>query len=175
MAKCAFCDRTILFGGKKAEGLAFCNDKCLSSAQFALVADQVPEDIVFSQVREIHSGPCPVCGQSRGLVDVHTSHKVASFFVITSWSSAPRISCNTCGIKAKLGATVYSLVLGWWGVPWGFVMTPVQVLRNLVGLLSMETSMTPSAKLEQLVRLNIASQIFEEKKQSHCEAQDFSF
>lgn len=161
MAKCAYCSRTILFGGKKANGLSFCNNRCLSNGQITLVADQVPDDFVFTQTREIHSGPCPVCGKNQGPVDVHTSHKVASFLVMTSWSSTPRVSCKPCGTKAKLGATVYSLLLGWWGFPWGIIMTPVQVLKNLGALFQTETYMTPSAQLVQLVRVNIAAQALE--------------
>jgi hypothetical protein len=163
MAKCAYCGTTVLFGGKKEEGFTFCNNKCLSEGRVVLVAKQVPNDLVSQEARVVHSGPCPVCNQKRGPVDVHTSHKVASFVLMTSWSSTPRVSCSSCGTKAKLGAVVYSLVLGWWGLPWGIIMTPVQVLKNLVPLLRSETSATPSGQLEQFVRNSIASQALEAK------------
>lgn len=163
MAKCAYCGTTVLFGGKKAEGLTFCNNKCLSEGQVVLVAKQVPSDLVSEQARAVHSGPCPVCGEKRGPVDVHTSHKVASFVLMTSWSSTPRVSCSSCGTKAKLGALTYSLLLGWWGLPWGVIMTPVQVLKNLISLVRSETSTTPSGQLEQFVRNSIASQALEVK------------
>lgn len=161
MAKCAYCGTTILFGGRKAEDLRFCNDKCLASGQVLLVAGQVPETLVGSQAREIFSGPCPVCNQKQGPVDVHASHKIMSFLIMTSWSSNPRVSCNRCGTKAQLGALVYSILLGWWGIPWGILMTPVQIGKNIIALLKTDTSTEPSDQLRQIVRMSIASQALE--------------
>ena len=54
--------------------------------------------------------------------------------------------------EAQLGGVVYSLLLGWWGVPWGLVMTPVQVWRNLAGLRLEAERAHPSPLLETLVR-----------------------
>ena len=164
MAKCAYCGTTVLFGGKKIEDITFCNDTCLSKGKIALVARQVPDEVVTNEARVIHSGPCPVCGEKRGPVDVHTSHKVTSFILMTSWSSTPRISCRSCGVKSQLSALFYSLFLGWWGFPWGIIMTPVQVVKNIAALLHSETSVNPTPKLEQLVRMGIASQALEANK-----------
>lgn len=166
MARCTFCGTTVLFGGKKVEDLTFCNDKCLSNGQLALVARQIPDGVVATQARAIHGGACPVCGENRGPVDVHTSHKVASFLVMTSWSSKPRISCGSCGTRAQFGALMYSLFLGWWGIPWGILMTPVQIVRNLAAILRSEQSLTPSDQLEQLVRIGMASQALETRQQA---------
>jgi len=52
----------------------------------------------------------------------------------------------------------FSLVLGWWGFPWGFLATPIQIGRNLVGVARGPDPMQPSAKLEKAVRIRIASQ-----------------
>ena len=165
MAKCTYCGTTVLFGGKKVEGLTFCNNKCLAKGQVALVAGQVPDNIVTAQAREIHAGACPVCGERRGPVDVHTSHKVASFLIMTSWSSTPRVSCSSCASRAQLGALFYSILLGWWGIPWGIIMTPVQVVKNIAALLRSSESLTPSDQLEQLVRMSIASNALEANRQ----------
>jgi hypothetical protein len=165
MAKCANCGTTILFGGKKIDDLRFCNNKCLANGQVVLVAAQIPDDVVAAQAREIHAGACPVCEKNRGPVDVHTSHKIISFLIMSSWSSTPRISCNSCGTKAQLGGLFYSLILGWWGIPWGIIMTPVQVVKNIGGLLSSEQSLTPSEQLEHLVRMGIATHSLEASQQ----------
>lgn len=161
MAKCAYCGTTILFGGKKLEDLKFCNDKCLSHGQVTLLAEQIPNDVVAAQAREVHAGACPVCNEHRGPVDVHTSYKIISFVLMSSWSSNPRVSCGTCGKKAQFGGLLYSFFLGWWGIPWGLIMTPVQVVRNLAALFRSDDSLTPSEQLEQLVRMNIATQAIE--------------
>lgn len=166
MAKCAYCGTTVLLGGKKVEDFTFCNEKCLSNGQIVMVAGSVPNDLVASQALAIHSGPCPVCKERRGPVDVYTSHKIASFILMTSWSSTPRISCRPCGVKAQFSALVYSLFVGWWGLPWGLIMTPVQVVRNFYALLHGETSANPTPQLEQLVRMNIALQALSSNEQA---------
>ncbi len=37
------------------------------------------------------------------------------------------------GLARALPYTVLSLLLGWWGVPWGFIYTPLTILTNLRG------------------------------------------
>jgi hypothetical protein len=166
MPKCAYCNSTLLFGGKKVDDMTFCNAKCLSQGQLLIVARNIPNDLVSTQARNIHSGTCPVCHEQRGQVDVHTSHKIMSFVLMTSWSSNPRISCRSCGVKSQLGATVYSLLLGWWGIPWGLLITPVQIFKNIFAMLRNVESVTPSPQLEQMVRLAIASQALSDNQRA---------
>jgi hypothetical protein len=157
MAKCAYCGTTLLFGGKKEGNLRFCNDTCRQKGHVLLVASQVPDDVVKQHARDVYAGPCPKCKQRRGPVDVHTAHKVWSAIFMTSWSSAPQVSCRSCGVKAMLFGTTTSLLFGWWGIPWGILITPVQVAKNVWGLLRTEETKQPSRKLEQMVRMNLAS------------------
>jgi hypothetical protein len=56
-------------------------------------------------------------------------------------------------------ASLSSLFLGWWGFPWGLILTPVQIGRNLFGLVRSPSSFAPSAQLERIVRLTIAEDI----------------
>lgn len=158
MASCAYCGSTIIFGGERAGDLRFCNSKCLGQGQVMLVAQSVPDEVVTTQARSLHAGPCPICNEQRGPVDVHLSHKIHSFIVMTSYSSTPQICCRSCGLKKQLGATAYSLFLGWWGFPWGILMTPVQIGKNVAGMLRNTDSMHPSPQLEKMVRLGIAAQ-----------------
>ena len=166
MATCAHCGKTILFGGKKLEDRRFCSKACLSHGHVAVLAEQIPDDVVAAQAREIHAGACPVCNEQRGPVDVHTSHKIISFILMSSWSSNPRVSCGSCAKKAQFGGLLYSFFLGWWGIPWGIIMTPVQVVKNLAALFRSEESLTPSEQLQQLVRMNIANQVIESQPQA---------
>jgi hypothetical protein len=159
MAKCAYCGSAILFGGKQDGAYRFCNAECHSKGQMVMVASQIPEDVVKQHALQIHSGACPKCNQQQGPVEVHTVHTVWSALVTTSWSSKPQISCRPCGVKAQLIGTASSLVVGWWGFPWGLIMTPVQVARNIGGLMRHSESATPSDQLEQLVRLNLAAHV----------------
>ena len=158
MAKCSYCGVTILFGGKKEGDLRFCSDPCYENRTLLSLADQISEVTVFQQVIKVHSGNCPLC-RGPGPIDVHVGHKVWSAILVTSWSSEPQISCRTCGVKSQLGCALYSALIGWWGFPWGFFITPVQVIRNLVGILRGPDPSEPSRTLHTLVRGMLAVQL----------------
>src|SRR5438552_14364803 len=100
MAACDYCGTSILIGGKRAGNYRFCNQRCASKGALLQLASQVPADIVQQQVWSLHHGSCPVC-QGPGPVDVHTSYRIYSALIVTSWRSEPRVSCRPCGVKAK--------------------------------------------------------------------------
>lgn len=158
MAKCDYCGTTILLGGVRDGDFRFCNESCRQHGFLLAVADQVPADLMSQQVAEVHQGPCPKCG-GPGPVDVHTSYLVWSALVITSWQSRPQVCCRSCGIKSKLGGAMLSGVVGWWGLPWGLIVTPIQVLRNAWGLFSSPDPTTPSAQLQKMVQLHVAANV----------------
>jgi len=151
MTNCDYCGTTILFGGQQAGGLRFCNAQCASKGQLIVLSRQLPTSVVQQQVWAVHQGACPQC-KGPGPVDVHTSYRVWSALIMTQWSSRPRVSCRGCGVKAKIGDALVSLFVGWWGFPWGLIMTPVQIGRNLVGMASAPDATKPSDKLDTIVR-----------------------
>ena len=159
MSRCDHCGTLILFGGMRAGGRRFCNDACLRAGTFRSaaqqLAEQVPEELVQQQVAAVHQGTCPKCGRE-GPIDVHVSHRVWSAIHVTSWKSRPQVSCRTCAVKAQCGDALFSLLLGWWGFPFGLFLTPVQIGRNIVGMLRAPDPTTPSPQLETFVRADIA-------------------
>lgn len=157
MASCSYCGTFILFGGVQDGELRFCNQNCQQAGYLLRVAEQVPQDITWQQVQLAHQGNCPKCGGA-GPIDVHTSHTIWSALVLTSWRSNPEVMCRSCGIKAKLGGILFSGFLGWWGFPWGLIMTPIQIIRNIAEIVSPPDPSTPSAQLQKIVRLHLASQ-----------------
>ena len=165
MAKCDYCGSLILFGGARDGNLRFCNEKCQSGGTLLKLSGQIPEDVVQKQLWEVHQGACPEC-HGRGPVDVHTAHQIWSALVLTSWKSVPQVSCRACGVKQQLMSLVLCLVAGWWGFPWGLIMTPVQVVRNLAGLVKGPDPMTPSPQLEKMVRLHVAQRAMALQAQS---------
>jgi hypothetical protein len=165
MARCDSCGTSILFGGVRDGDRRFCNENCRQAGMYLPIADQIPEEMVDEFVRRIHDGPCPKC-QGPGPVDVHVSHTVWSALVLTSWRSRPEICCSSCGTRARLGAAASSALLGWWGFPFGIVLTPVQIVRNLAGLFSTPDPLWPSAELERLGRMSLAAQIAEAHRQA---------
>lgn len=156
MAKCDYCSSTIIFGGKRQGELRFCNDKCAGRGALLQFSRQIPENIVQEAVLRTHQGLCPKCGGA-GPVDVHVQHQVWSALVLTSWKSSPQISCRPCGVKSQLVGSAFSLVLGWWGFPWGLLVTPIQIGRNVAGMLRGHDPLRPSPKLEKAIRMTLAA------------------
>ncbi len=155
MASCAACRSTILFGGSRLADLRFCNDTCAANARVAIAAREVPQAEANLLAARIHAGRCPKCSGT-GPVDVRTSHEIWSAIFMTRWSAIRQLSCRKCGVKRQLTSTLGSAVLGWWGFPWGLVMTPVQVIRNIVGMVRPHDPRQPSEQLVRHARLLLA-------------------
>jgi hypothetical protein len=155
MAKCGSCGKTIVFGGVRDQDDRYCNKKCAEQGQIQRVTAAIPPELLQRYISEIHQGNCPKCG-GPGPVDVHTSHTVWSMLVLTSTQAHQQVSCRRCGVKAKMSAAVSSGVFGWWAFPWGLFMTPLQIMRNVKGMLVKADSSWPSQQLAHLVKLDLA-------------------
>jgi hypothetical protein len=78
---------------------------------------------------------------------------------MTSWNSSPEMSCKGCAVKRQLGAALLDGVVGWWGFPWGLIMTPVQIVRNVVDMIGGPKASQPSSMLERIVRIQSAAHV----------------
>jgi hypothetical protein len=155
MAACTTCNSTILFGGVKDGDLRFCNATCHANGPLVLTAQQLPPDVVRHQTAAVYHGQCPKC-EGPGPVDVRRSYRIWSFFLMTSWKNPSQISCRRCGVKKQMADALFSLFLGWWGFPWGILMTPVQITRNIIAAVRNPPATGPSPELERAVALSIA-------------------
>lgn len=156
MAKCDSCGTFIVFGGVKSEGYRYCNDGCAQRGQAQQLTNAVPQELLERYIREVHHGNCPKCG-GPGPIDVHTSHTCWSVLVMTSMNSKPQVCCRSCGVKSQIGATCTSALLGWWGFPWGLLFTPIQIVRNVKGIVVKPDHSVPSPQLQHLVKLELAN------------------
>lgn len=163
MAKCDYCGATILMGGVRAGSQRFCNNKCHQNAYVLSVTKNVPADELERKVEEVWRGNCPKCRQL-GPIDVHKFHEVWSILFLTRWTTTPQISCRSCATKRQLGGAAFSLFCGWWGFPWGLILTPVQITRNVVGMCAGPNSDKPSPALRKIVLVNLGAQMMAAKK-----------
>ena len=164
MAKCAYCGSFII-GGVRAGVDRFCNRTCLSNAQVLSLAQQIPPQVVDQQVEQVFRGNCPKCG-GLGPIDVHKVHSVWSALVLTRWSTRAKVSCRSCATKTQLGGVLSSAALGWWGFPWGLVLTPIQITRNVIEICSRSGEGQPSAALRRLVLAQLGAQAARPKRQT---------
>jgi hypothetical protein len=104
---------------------------------------------VHRQIEELHrSSTCPTCGKV-GPIDVQHAYWVWSAIVLTRWGSKSKLECLSCARPRRVNAIVSSLLLGWWGIPFGLIITPLQLVRNLAAL--NRSDAVPSAEFEELV------------------------
>ena len=157
MASCSYCDSFILFGGQTDASGRYCNEDCQQAGNLLAISHELPMDRMEGMIREVHQGSCPRC-RGRGPVDVHKAHQIWSAIILTSWASKPELSCKSCAVKRQIGATLLSGVVGWWGIPWGLVMTPVQIIRNVIGICGGPSPAKPSELLERMVRIQVAAE-----------------
>lgn len=158
MAKCSSCSKTIIFGGKKSGEYRFCNDTCAAYAPVLHTADELPDEEVHKVTSIIHQGDCPKCSKQNGPVDVHTSHHIWSAILISSYKDVPEVTCKSCATKRQLLAFTGALIFGWWGFPHGIVGTPIQLFKNIKGMLGGPSSSQPSENLKRMVRINMAEE-----------------
>src|SRR3954447_4850735 len=167
MGKCAHCGSVIAFGGVREEQSLFCGKGCRDKSPLTAAAGQLPDGFVREQAAKVHAGACPKC-QGRGPVDLHTSYSVWSAVVLTRWSHRTEMCCRSCGRKAQLRAAGFSAVMGWWGFPWGFFLTPTQLIRNFVAMFSGSNSEQPSEKMVELVRARLSAQLVVEERNAQA-------
>lgn len=158
MASCSYCNGIILFGGRRYGEDRFCNERCANAGIAIAKSRSLSPAVITEFIQRVWHSPCPKCN-GPGPVDVHTSHTVFSALIVTSWRSSPEVSCKSCGTKRQAKAAAFSLVAGWWGFPWGLIVTPIQVSRNVIGMLGGPGRDQPSPKLEKIARLTLGSRI----------------
>lgn len=158
MARCGSCNSLVLFGGMRDGDRTYCGPDCQERGELQALADTIPSDLLDEYVRRVHQGACPRC-QGDGPVDVHTSYRVWSMIFVTTSNSLPRVSCRSCARKLQLGSLTFSFFLGWWGFPFGILMTPIQIGRNLWAMVGGPSASGPSELLVKTASLQMASEV----------------
>ncbi len=72
---------------------------------------------------------CPMCGQKDKPLMGSLIRSVKSFVVFTNYKKTPIITCQECADKKKKSALISTIILGWWGIPWGLVRTPQTIIN----------------------------------------------
>lgn len=158
LKKCYTCGAIILFGGSSRDGLRYCGRRCREEAELDRALEMVPVAVAENEARRIREDPCPLCGREGSRVELRPSYRATGFLLHTSVSEKRTICCTLCGLKANLAAIAHSLLLGWWGFPFGIVATPIQIVRNLFEMLPSFRRRIPWRFMEA-VRMDIAAGI----------------
>ncbi|MCE9685797.1 J domain-containing protein [Shewanella sp. AS16] len=76
---------------------------------------------------------CSVCGKVTAQPRYAIFYEVKSFIFMTTRTPIQGIFCSSCAEKKALRATVVTWLLGWWGIPWGFIYSFQAICANLLG------------------------------------------
>ncbi|CAN5686167.1 hypothetical protein BH11PLA1_BH11PLA1_02290 [soil metagenome] len=154
MNHCPTCRNFVLFGGVKTPRGRCCNAACAASLPLVLNTAAIPEHVVLAELDEMARGPCPVCAQDRR-INAHTTYWVWSMVIMTRFGSRTRVSCAVCARKQALLDIAGCTLAGWWGFPWGVVLTPLNISRNVLTMTRAGDS-TPTPAFQTLMREQLA-------------------
>lgn len=155
---CPTCKSMVLFGGVKDGGQTYCKAKCFQQMQVLKMAQSLDPQQVMNFAAAIKNGPCPSCKQQNGPVEIHKTRHVFSMVFMTRYSTQSHVVCRPCGRQKQALALLGCLTLGWWGIPWGLLITPFYSIQNLFALFLGDGAGSPSAALTECARLTLAQQ-----------------
>jgi hypothetical protein len=148
---CASCGKSILLGGIREGARTYCSRKCLEADEIGRLGAMIPARFVDAHATGIHGGSCPKCN-GPGPVDVHPSYTVWSAVVFTKCRTREHIVCMECAGRRQRRDLLSCALLGWWGIPFGPLATPLQIARNVAALYADPGAGGPSDALREKVR-----------------------
>lgn len=155
---CATCRKSILFGGKRAGSRRYCSKRCFDADHLGRLADAVPETRVDEVAAQLRRSRCRSC-RKEGELEIFKSYTVFSVILFTRWREKPEISCRSCARGRQFKDMMFSLALGWWGFPFGLVITPVVLLMNGAAMIHNPLGKPPSKALRAYARLVVANEL----------------
>lgn len=143
--------------------IVFCSKECRAERNELSVLESLPNAFIEEKVAEAHLEPCPKC-QRPGPIDIHTTHRVYSFFVLTSFGERSEIACARCGRLNRLKDSAFCFLCGWWGFPLGFFGTPVLIARNLWNIGAPVRANRPSVEFRRWAVERLAVRLMHEEQ-----------
>ncbi len=134
VAVCDVCGEGFRGGSANVGKWTFCTHQCRDRGKALQALEEYSDSVIWNQIQKARNGSCPECGQA-GQLDVHKSHRAHSVVIWTTWQSHLHMCCKSCARSHQWKAIGYTAALGWWGVPWGFIASPIQIGRNLVAMM----------------------------------------
>lgn len=118
----------------------------------------ISDHVVREHALSIRQGACPQCRKTGSAVDMRTEHWVWSAVLFTKYGRRTVLSCRDCGRRRNLQALGKCVLLGWWGFPFGLLITPYKIVANLGEMLRKDRE-EPSDALQESVRARLASSV----------------
>lgn len=157
--ECDFCGSSARFSAVLDEGQRFCSESCLRNARLLEISEDIPKEAIFQYACSIKEGPCPSCQQYSSKTEVRPYYRVWSIGIFTHWTTGTHICCRSCGRKTNFLSLIFCTAFGWWGMPWGLIITPAQIIANIAEMLRSRGDSAPSEELLLAARLDLAAKL----------------
>ncbi len=157
--RCDYCGNSARFSPVLDQGQRFCSKRCLRQTRLLEISVDISDEEIIRHARNIKNGECPDCHKRDSKVEVRYYYRVWSAIVFTQWAKRTHVCCRACGRRTNFGSIMFSLLLGWWGFPWGIIITPAQIISNLVEIFKGREEPEPSDELIQAARIELAAAI----------------
>lgn len=161
--ECDFCGSSARFSALLDEGQRFCSKACLRNARLLEVSEDISKEEIHDHALRIKNSACPECHQSSSKTEVRRCYRVWSVGIFTQWTNRTHICCHSCGRKTNLGSLMFCALFGWWGIPWGIIMTSAQILANVTEMFKPLANPAPSEALIQAARLDLAAKLYKKR------------
>lgn len=170
-SECDYCGNSAKKKPLFDQGQRFCSSNCVRAARISEAAVDISAEQIQTLALAIRSGPCPDCRLSESVVEIRFQYRVVSLVLITEYQRKSRLCCVACGRKQNMKAFCLTFFLGWWGVPFGLIMTPTYLIANMGELWENRTVGQASEDLLKLAKLQLAEKAY----QSHRHKISYSF
>jgi hypothetical protein len=131
---CDYCGVSFRGSSIKDGSYRFCNGVCAERGAVLRNLDRLDVAVIDQHIANAQAGPCTECG-ANAKVDMYFSYRVHSILLYTSWKTRRHFCCRSCGRSHQMKDIGYCISLGWWGGPFGLLMTPWQIAMNVGALL----------------------------------------
>ena len=74
---------------------------------------------------------CPTCGGTNEKLNGTMTSEVMSLILVTHYRQKLKVACPRCLDKVNESAMIITALLGWWGIPWGFIRTIKAIRENI--------------------------------------------
>lgn len=155
--KCDYCDSSAIISYIINDGQRFCSTACLENARLMELSEDIPSEEIINFAYDLKNGECPDCHRNDSKIETRKHYRVWSAVIITSSTKQTHVCCKSCGRKINFESIMFCLVFGWWGIPWGILITPVQIILNIAEIFNAADDKIPSDDLVQRARIGLAA------------------
>ncbi|WP_426208965.1 hypothetical protein [Massilia sp. TWP1-3-3] len=158
--ECDYCGNSAKKKPLFDQGQQFCSADCLHAARISEAAVDLSAGQIGARALAMRSGACPDCGSSESVIEIRYHYRVVSALYFTSYQRKSRFCCVACGRKQNFKSFLFTFFLGWWGVPFGLIMTPTYLIANLGELREQRSGGEPSEDLVRLAKFQLAEKAY---------------